>query len=334
MKKVIWIIVIAVLVAGIVVMRVYSDRVVLNEEGVLGNTGGNILNGGDFCEYDGKIYFSNYRDEGTLYVMDEDLTGAKKLKDDVATDLNVAGNYIIYARRNNTKSNQGGFFIFDNMGVYRSTLHGKKVHQLFNDYTGMVLLYGNYAYYQHYTDDELLTLYQVKIDGKEEKQLSRESVMPTAIKDGILYYSGVDSDHYIHAMDLASGSETVIYEGNCGSCVEAGGYLYFLDLDNGTGISRIKTDGSDYTQLVDDMCSTYNLSTDGSILYYQLDGSEDNRLCQMILSTGKEKVIKNGDFNSLHVTEHYLFFKDFHTENYFYMDDAGNVNLFEPDIEE
>lgn len=333
MKKIIWIIVIILILGGFSFAGYWSEKVKWNEEGVLGNSGGNILNGGDFCEYNGKIYFSNPSDEGTLYVMDEDLSNAKKISNDIVSHINAAGNYITYARRNNKRSNLDSIFIFDNMGVYRITLKGKKSHQLFGDYTGMLLSYGNYVYYQHYSDNELLTLYQVKLDGAEEKQLSRESVMPTAIKDGVLYYNGIESDHFIHALDLTTGSDRVIYEGNCGSCVESNGYLYFLDLNNGTGISRIRTDGSDYTQLVDDMCSTYNLSTDGSILYYQIDGSKDNRLCQMSLASGKERVIQRGDFNSIHVTQHYVFFKDFHTKKYFYLDDAGNVNLFTPDVE-
>lgn len=332
MKKVIWIFVAVLLFVGFFFIQYLTGRVIWNEEGILGNSGGNIMNGGDFCEYNGKIYFSNSEDEGTLYVMDEDLSDAKKVKNDIVSHINVLGSYIVYARRNNKRSNLDSIFIFDNMGVYRVTLHGKRSHQLFDDYTGMVFLYGNYVYYQHYTDDELLTLYQVKLDGTEEKQLSKESVMPTAIKDGVLYYNGIESDHFIHALDLTSGSDRVIYEGNCGSCVESNGYLYFLDLDNGTGISRIRTDGSDYTQIVDDMCSTYNLSTDGSVLYYQIDGSDDNRLCQMSLSSGTERVIQRGDFNSIHVTEHYVFFKDFHTKKYFYMDDAGNINLFTADV--
>lgn len=331
MKKFIGIMVFVLLVAGIIAANVLSRRVTWNEEGVTGNSGGNILNGGDFCEYDGKIYFSNPNDEETLYVMNNDMTNVKKLKDDVATHLNVAGKYIIYARRNNKKTNNGSIFIFDNMGVYRVNLKGKNNHQLFNDYTGMVYVYGNYVYYQHYTDKEILTLYQVKIDGTEEKQLSRQSVMPTAVRDGILYYNGIEEDHYIHALDLSTGGDRVIFEGNCGSCVESNGYLYFLDLSNGTGISRIKTDGSGYEILVNEMCSTYNLSLDGSVLYYQIDGSDDNRICQMILSTGKEKVIARGDYNSINVTENYVFFRDFHTKNYFYMDDAGNVNLFSPE---
>lgn len=332
MKRVIWTIVIVLAIAGISVITILSERVVWNEEGVSGNSGGNILNGGDFCEYGGKIYFSNYMDEGTLYVMDEDLSNFKKLKDDIVSHINVAGNYIVYARRNNKRNNFGSIFIFDNMGVYRTTLKGKRLHQLFNDYTGMISLYENYVYYQHYEENELITLYQVKLDGSEVKQLSDESVMPTAVRDGVLYYTGTKKDHNIHAMDLSTGGSRVIYEGNCGNCIESNGYLYFLDLDNGMGISRIRTDGSDYTQLVHDMCSTYNLSTDGSILYYQIDGSDDNRLCRLSLSSGNERVIQRGDFNSINVTEHYVFFKDFHSEKYFYLDDAGNVNLFTPDV--
>ena len=63
-----------------------SGRTYLNADDLIGNTAGNIYNGGLFCERDGKIYFSNDNDDGSLYVMNAnaDLTSVKKLHYDKA----------------------------------------------------------------------------------------------------------------------------------------------------------------------------------------------------------------------------------------------------------
>ncbi len=49
----------------------------MNNDNAVGNTSGNLLNGGLFCEYDGKIYFANPNDYNRLYVMNSDCTDIK-----------------------------------------------------------------------------------------------------------------------------------------------------------------------------------------------------------------------------------------------------------------
>ena len=41
------------------ILAIFSDYIPMNPEGTVGNTAGNLNNGGLFCEYDGKVYFSN-----------------------------------------------------------------------------------------------------------------------------------------------------------------------------------------------------------------------------------------------------------------------------------
>ena len=52
MKKVITIIVLVLVIAGAITLSVLSKRVKWNDENAPGNTSGNLLNGGEFCEYD------------------------------------------------------------------------------------------------------------------------------------------------------------------------------------------------------------------------------------------------------------------------------------------
>jgi len=103
-------------VIGIIAVFAYSsNRTYLNDEDLVGNTAGNIYNGGLFCERDGRIYFSNDNDDGSLYVASSDLTKFKKLHNDKAVYINVDENYIYYLRANNTRENaRGSIFVFNN----------------------------------------------------------------------------------------------------------------------------------------------------------------------------------------------------------------------------
>ncbi|MDE7206260.1 MAG: DUF5050 domain-containing protein, partial [Lachnospiraceae bacterium] len=69
-KKVIAIIcaVFAVLIcAGLFVLSNFAKRIPENPPGTIGNTSGNLYNGGLFCESDGYVYFSNPYDSNALY---------------------------------------------------------------------------------------------------------------------------------------------------------------------------------------------------------------------------------------------------------------------------
>ena len=56
-----------------------------------GNTAGNLLNGGKFCEADGRIYYADPYDNDSLYVTDDKLQKSTKLHGDTVSYLNVAG---------------------------------------------------------------------------------------------------------------------------------------------------------------------------------------------------------------------------------------------------
>ena len=62
------------LIAIIGVAAFFRGRTAPVPEGTLGNTAGNLNNRGLFCEYNGKVYFSNAYDDGTLYSMNPDET--------------------------------------------------------------------------------------------------------------------------------------------------------------------------------------------------------------------------------------------------------------------
>ena len=81
-KKVIAIIcaiVVVLICAGLFVFSRVTKHIPENPPGTIGNTSGNLYNGGLFCENDGYVYFSNPYDGDSLYCMRPDESEMKKL---------------------------------------------------------------------------------------------------------------------------------------------------------------------------------------------------------------------------------------------------------------
>ena len=74
----------------------------------MGNTAGNVNNGGYFCEYDGVVYFSNPYDGGSLYSMSPDETNLKKLISAKVSNINAGGRYLFYYQAERSEERRVG----------------------------------------------------------------------------------------------------------------------------------------------------------------------------------------------------------------------------------
>ena len=79
---------IAALCIGTAVAISSSHKIKLNPDYVVGNTAGNLYNGGTFCEDDEYVYFSNAYDNGALYRMRPDESDMKKLVSTQVSSIN------------------------------------------------------------------------------------------------------------------------------------------------------------------------------------------------------------------------------------------------------
>ena len=175
MKKTITIIIVVLVIAAAGVGGFFyfkKNQTVHNNDNAIGNTAGNLINGGLFCEYNDKIYFANPDDYNKLYVMNSDCTNISKINDDSVAYLNVCGNYIYYVKNNFNKSTIGMVFRGQLFGLYRCDLDGSHSKILYNDRSGAASLSGNTVFYQHYDDTTALTFYKVDIDGKNNSIIS------------------------------------------------------------------------------------------------------------------------------------------------------------------
>ena len=319
-KKFIIIILILLVVAIAALWGLNSPRTVFNKENVSGNTPGNLFNGGMFCQFNDKVYFSNYKDNGSLYVMDLEGNNFKKLSEDHVGHINVLGKYIYYVRNNKNKdTNSESVLNFNSNGIFRIDFKGNNIKMLYDNPCTFMNVHGNYVYYQHY-DKEGLTFYSVKIDGTEEKKISPQPIMPISIVDNNLYYSKIGDANPISKANLSDESTSIIYKDeDTYAPVVQDNFIYFISISDNYSIKRIHIDGSNLETVVKESCSTFNISNDGNYLYYQVDDTVNNRLCIMNLQTGEVNTLKDGDFKQIHITGNYVYFTDFNEQHTYYL---------------
>ncbi len=323
-----------VTIIAILAVFVYSSgRTYYNEEDEIGNTSGNIYNGGLFCEQDGRIYFSNDAADGKLYVMDLNCSNIKKIYDDKAVFINADDNYIYYVRANNTRENsKGSIMMFYNTGVFRLNYNGSNLMAYTANPGAYLMLHGNHLYFQRYDVNIGLYLYRYKIDGKEERLLLEDAVIPITVHNNSLLYTGYSSNHDINAMNLKSFTSRTRIAGNIAYPIYTENAIYYINMDDNYRIYQMNLDGSDPIPVIKKRCSIYNITNDGRYLFYQVDDSKHNSINRYDLKTKKNDILMEGDFKQIHVTTNYVFFKDFDNTNTYILGTGANkdISTFNP----
>lgn len=331
-KKSLFLIPIIVLVVGICLIN--SKQTAMNNGYTNGNTAGNLYNGGYFCEWNGTIFFSNPSDLGKLYSMDSGGGNLKKLVDDIPTYINVDDDYIYYARNNTADSLDLNFGTLNRNALVRVNHNGKNAVVLDKEPSIYAALLGNYVYYIRYTEEEASTLWKVRIDGDEQEKVMQEAVFTCSTDGQYFYYNGMYTDGDIHKYDTASGTTSVVYEGNCYKPIVSGSDVYYIDGETNYSIVHTDLNSKNPTYVTTDSVDAFNVY--GSYIYYQRFDEDGSALC-MIKNDGTEFcVIQEGDFCDINVTSQYIFFRDFHSGTVYYAprNNPTNITIFSPGIEE
>ncbi len=313
--KFIILIIILVAAIGIIIFINNKNKMVYNDESALGNTAGNLNNGGLFCEYNDRLYFANPYDGNKLYSMNPDCSDAKKLNGDSIAYINVYGKYIYYAKNNFSPESVGVVFRGALFGVYRTNLNGENSVPLYDKLSGILSLSGNNIYYQHYDDKTALTLYKIRIDGKDNTELSDIEYNPASIYNGKIYFSNISGDHNIKVFDTATDSTYTFYEGNTYLATADNGYVYFIDISNGYALKRINMQTKTVELLNDGRCINYNVYKNK--LFYLQEG-DNAGLYRMNVDGSQKELVSAGDFTNVNCTSKYTFFQYFNNQGTLY----------------
>ena len=316
------IIAVSVMAAAIAVLALVTlfsrrgEKVPSNPEGTIGNTAGNINNGGIVCESDGRIYFSNPYDGGALYSMNTDETDCRKVSTAVASSICVAGNYVYYFQSGSSGASGLGGVRVPNSFI-RSHINGQHGYTMSRDVVVRAQVIGNYVYMEGTADTHHDGPYfmRIPIGGGDAELLARYGINPSCAVGNIIYYNNTEGNHYLMAYNTVNGSNYEVLEGNIWNPVYDNGYIYYMAPEDGYQLRRYSLSDQTIEILTTEKVESFNVGR--GYIYYQTMGS-DPHLAFMPAGGGPATVVANGNYNSISITSGYVYFKDYWNEGSLY----------------
>lgn len=282
----------------------------------IGNTAGNLRGEGRFCEYDGKVYFSNPYDGDALYVMNPDCSEMKKLINSGVSYINAGGNYLFYYLQSSTGGSGLGY-IRSMTGIYRAKLNGKESSCLDKDMATMMVLVGDEIYCQHYDNTDFSTFHKIPAAGfDEEIELSTDIVETACVVGGKIYYSGVVDDHYLHVWDTETDTDTILWDGNTSYPTIIDHYVYFMNVDYDYRLFRYDFSNGELMALTNERLDFYNIYD--NVIFYQTAGTDTPALMRMNIDGNSPEVVMQGVYNRINTTSTYTYFQPFEENGVIY----------------
>lgn len=323
MKREVKIILISVAAILLIVLAgaayLFLGRTRMNPEGTVGNTAGNLNNSGLFCEYDGKVYFSNAFDGGNLFVMNPDETELKRLNTLKVRNILAGGRYLYYFQ---TGSSSGSGFgqIQGARSFSRCQLNGKGTTSLTRDVVVTGQLVNNYLYLLT-TSNSGSQFYKMKIDKSDKTVLADYVINPACAENGVIYYNGTENDHYLYTLNTRTDVATPLWRGNIWYPVLQGDYVYYMDVANNYRLCRYSLSQDVIQVLTHDRVDCFNVG--GGYIYYQKNGSDAQLKC-MRTDGSDMKVIADGNYTNINMTSQYVYFQAFGNDTVMYHSALGS----------
>ena len=328
-------IVLAVLIIGIIAYSCLSELTLKSEPLIVGNTAGNLYNYGLFCDDGERIYFSNYLDQGLLYSMSRDLDDFKYITNDVARYINHDDHYLYYSRMNNLKDTSArSIFVFYSNGVFRISKDGLRQRMLWNNPIGSLLYFNGHVFYQYYNEGEKLSIHMTDIDGKEHIKLDSDESVAVSVYNKNVYYSAVTRNRNLYSINPEMQMTVKALDGSFFNPVVTDGGVYYIDVEDKYRIKYCKLNGSETETVVDEKCSSYNMTEDGRFIYYQVDENSDrNGVYMLDRRSGESICLRQGNYKWINLAGDYCFFYDSNeTTVYCGRIGGGSVSIFNPPV--
>lgn len=313
-KYILIFVLIIMVLAALLLVNSYFGRISENPPGTVGNTAGNINNAGLFCESDGVVYFSNARDNGCLYSMTADEQNITKLGNSTVRNILAGGKYLYYFQT--IASGESGLGYMRSRNSFNRCLkNGRDAVSLTTDVVVSGQLVDNYLYLLT-AGDPTPVFYKLKIDKSDKQELAKYQVNPACARDGIIYYNGTQSNHYLYALNTAGDTVSELWEGNIWYPCLAGSYIYYMDVENNYRLCRYDMNQRVIEVLTNDRVDCFNVG--GGYIYYQQNFPTAPALKMMGADGSNPTVVAEGNYTNINMTSQYVYFQEFGVESILY----------------
>lgn len=309
--------------AGLFILTKIGKHIPENPPGTIGNSAGNLYNGGLFCESDGYVYFSNPYDENALYCMRPDESEMKKLIPTQVASINADGNYLYYYQ-GGSGGNAGLGFLISTTGIYRAKKTNPKDVECLDRVLGKyVILADNTIYYTN-SDDEI-SLKCIGIDGENKETLLPLDILPVSVQDGIFYYINNEDNLHLMAYNLNTKASRQVLTDDIYMPIIEGNTVYGIDIHDNYSLVKLDITTGEKTLLDSDRTDLINLTN--SYIYYQTSGKTPQ--LKRIRRDGSDMaVVKDGAHSNINATSGYVYFTGFGSTTPVYKTStAGPINV-------
>ena len=263
---------------------------------IVGNTAGNITNGGYFAKQGGYIYFSNSEDNGFLYRMDIDGGNKKAICAENCSYINVLEDYIYYCN------------LSDNGFLYRMKLDGSEKQRLTEIKCSNINVgFENGAVWIYFiSPSEGNKIYKIKNDGNEVKELFIYNSRNLCLAGEWLYFSNEEDFGKIYRMRLDGSDKdriNLVYSANLSV---DGGIVYFCNTHKNYLLNSMKFDTAERTDLSEEGIQSFIVS-EGYV--YFVTRAEKNKIYKRPLSGGGAELLYEGSYISYAVFGEELYIK-------------------------
>lgn len=311
---------IVILLALAALVTYLTARVARNPDGTVGNTAGNLNNSGLFCEYDGRVYFSNAYDNGSLYSMTPDEQELTKLNGVNVCNILAGGKYLYYFC-----SGQGGG---DGLGrvlamrsFNRCGLDGRRATSYTRDVVVTGQLVNNYLYLLT-SQDEGPQFYKIKIDKSDKTVLANYVINPACAENGAIYYNGTQNDHALYKLNTDSDTVQELWQSNIWYPVKSGDYIYYMDVENNYRLCRYSLSQNVTEVLTEDRIECFNVGE--GYIYYQC-GGDAPALKYMLTDGSNPTTLAEGNYTNINLTSRYVYFQAFGNASSLYHAPLGSA---------
>ena len=313
----------ALICAGLIIVNKINKRIPENPSGTIGNTSGNLYNGGLFCENDGYVYFSNPYDGNSLYCMRPDETEMKKLVTTQVASINADGKFLYYYQ-GGSGGNAGLGFLISTTGVFRTQKDNPKNVACLDRVLGKyVILADNTVYYTCADDD--VSLKCIGTDGENKETLLELDILPVSVQNSTFYYINNEENLHLMAYDLRSKSSRQVLLDDIYMPIIEGNTVYGIDIHDNYALVRLDIATGEKTLLDSDRTDLINVTD--SYIYYQTSGTTPQ--LKRIRRDGSDMaVVRDGAHSNINATSSYVYFTGFGSTTPMYKTPAsGSVNV-------
>jgi endoglucanase Acf2 len=249
------------------------------EKNLLGNSFGNINNGGFVAEKDGYIYTSNIdQNNNYLYRMKLDGSDRKALNNHSSLSINVNDTNVFYINLRDSK-------------IYTVGIGGGEAICINEEDTASsMVLYGGNIFYINSSDNS--QIYRMKLDGSGRTKISEDvNCKYFNITEKFIYYvsTGSSGDSGpLYRMNVDGTEKLELSDKQCSYPMTDGQYIYYID-ETDKSLWSIGFNGTDARKLSSDNCSYLNMR--GDTLYYR--NANDNDRLYAVKTDGSKRTAVN-----------------------------------------